>query len=67
MTVDKMTEEELAGFFANAFREVVLPVLDKMDQKMATKADILDLELKLRDDLATKKQLRDIQTSAASL
>ncbi|MGA7193686.1 MAG: hypothetical protein WBW94_08655 [Anaerolineales bacterium] len=37
---NKEFEEKLAGFFAIAFKEVVLPVLKDMDERLASKEDL---------------------------
>ncbi len=42
----KQDESKTIEVFAKAFREVVLPVLEDMDEKMATKEDIDRLERK---------------------
>jgi chromosome segregation ATPase len=43
---DKEFEEKLAGFFANAFKEVVLPVLKDIDRDLGS----------MKDDIAQLKE-----------
>ncbi len=47
MTLTKTDEKTLAEFFANTFREVVLPALEDMEARLASKEDIDRLERKL--------------------
>lgn len=43
----KIDEEKLGKYFAGAFKEVVLPVLEDMEERLASKNDIYRLEEKI--------------------
>ena len=55
---DKEFEEKLAGFFANAFREVVLPVLKDMDERLASKEDLNSIK---EDVNSIKEDMVDVK------
>lgn len=42
-----INEEKLGEYFAGAFREVVLPALEDMEERLASKEDVYRLEEKL--------------------
>ena len=55
---DKEFEEKLAGFFANAFKEVVLPVLKDMDERLASKEDLNSVR---KDVNSIKEDMVDVK------
>ncbi len=64
-------EEKLGEYFAEAFREVVLPALEDMEERLASKKDIFRLEEKLekvteRQDRQGKSQ-EDLQKKVGIL
>jgi chaperonin cofactor prefoldin len=42
-----ISEEKLGKYFAKSFKEVVLPVLEDMEERLASKKDIYRIEEKL--------------------
>lgn len=42
-----ITEEKLGKFFAKAFKDVVLPALEDMEERLASKKDLNELNLRV--------------------
>jgi len=61
----KKKEDKQYKFFTDAFHEVVIPVLEDMEERMATKEDLKnmatkeDLE-KVREEMATKEDIQGL-------
>jgi len=62
----KKKEDKQYKFFTDAFHEVVIPVLEDMEERMATKEDLKnmatkeDLE-KVREEMATKEDIQGLK------
>lgn len=54
-------KKEIIDLFNQGITELILPVLDEMSNKMATKGDLHDLKIELKDDI------QDIQTQLDSI
>ncbi|MCR4334120.1 MAG: hypothetical protein NUV47_00070, partial [Patescibacteria group bacterium] len=57
----KSDKKEIINLFNQGITELILPVLDEMNNKMATKDDLHDLKIELKDDI------QDIQTQLDSI
>ena len=57
----KKDKGEIINLFNQGITELILPVLDEMNSKMATKDDLHDLKIELKDDI------QDIQTQLDSI
>ena len=57
----KKDKKEIVDLFNKGITELILPVLDEINTKMATKGDLADLKSDLKDDI------QDIQTQLDSI
>ncbi|KKP40665.1 hypothetical protein A2130_03760 [Candidatus Woesebacteria bacterium GWC2_33_12] len=59
----KKDKREIVDIFNQVITELILPVLDQMNNKMATKDDIKSI----REEMATKDDINDIQSQLDSI
>jgi len=57
----KGDKKEIINLFNQGITELILPVLDEMNSKMATKDDLHGLKIELKDDI------QDVQTQLDSI
>ncbi|AKM83675.1 hypothetical protein A2422_02255 [Candidatus Woesebacteria bacterium RIFOXYC1_FULL_31_51] len=59
----KKDKNEVVELFNQGMSEIILPVLDEMNKKMATKEDIKSI----RSEMATKEDIKDVGAQLDSI